>query len=103
MIVNVLLWCLLGLIAGAVAQFLMPGRDPGQSWNIKGFVITTVLGILGALLGGYLSSVLFSWSFETFSWQSLLVAIGGAVLLLIVYRVVATVIHRATPATRKGP
>src|SRR5262249_56294128 len=59
MIENVLLWCLFGLIAGVVAQFVMPGRDPGQSANLRGFLITTALGILGAVVGGFLSSRLF--------------------------------------------
>ena len=101
MIVNILLWCLFGLIAGAVAQFLMPGKDPGQSFDIKGFVITIVLGIAGALVGGYLSSLLFNWDVSGFNLQSFLVAVGGALLLLILYRVVVSVFRLGGP-TRKG-
>jgi len=90
MIVNFLVWCLFGLIAGAVAQFIMPGRDPGQSGTALGFAITILLGIVGAALGGYLSSVLFGWNVTGFNVQSLAVAIGGALVLLVLYRVVAS-------------
>ena len=89
MIVNVLLWCLFGLIAGAVAQFIMPGRDPGQSSTAAGFLVTIVLGIVGAVVGGYLSSYLFGWNAAGFNVQSLAVAIGGALVLLVLYRVLA--------------
>jgi uncharacterized membrane protein YeaQ/YmgE (transglycosylase-associated protein family) len=90
MLVNFLLWCLFGLIAGAIAQFIMPGKDPGQSHNPIGYLITIVLGILGAAVGGYLSSVLFGWDVTGFNIQSFIVAIAGALLLLVVYRLLAS-------------
>jgi len=89
MIVNVLLWCLFGLIAGALAQFIMPGRDPGQAVNPAGFITTIVLGIIGAVVGGYLSSHLFGWNVTGFNLPSLAVAVGGALVLLLLYRVLA--------------
>jgi uncharacterized membrane protein YeaQ/YmgE (transglycosylase-associated protein family) len=89
MVLNLLLWIVFGLIAGAVAQFLMPGRDVGQSANARGFLITTLLGIVGAVVGGYLSSVLFGWDVTGFNLPSFAIAIGGALLLLFVYRLVA--------------
>jgi uncharacterized membrane protein YeaQ/YmgE (transglycosylase-associated protein family) len=89
MILNFVLWCLFGLIAGAIAQFLMPGRDPGQSANPLGFVITIVLGIVGAAVGGYLSSRLFGWDVTGFNVPSMAVAVGGALVLLLLYRVLA--------------
>lgn len=89
MILNFLLWCLFGLIAGAIAQYLMPGNDPGHARNPIGYVITIVLGILGAALGGYLSSVLLGWELTGFNLPSLAVAVVGALLLLLLYRVVA--------------
>jgi uncharacterized membrane protein YeaQ/YmgE (transglycosylase-associated protein family) len=88
MVINVLLWCLFGLIAGAVAQWIMPSKDPGQSADARGFQITIVLGILGAVVGGWISSQLFGWDAKEFSLPSLAVAIGGALLLLILYRLV---------------
>ena len=70
-----------GLIAGAVAKFLMPGPDPG------GFIVTTLLGIAGAVVGGYLSTFFFDVGGVTrFDIRSFLIAIGGAILLLAGYR-----------------
>jgi uncharacterized membrane protein YeaQ/YmgE (transglycosylase-associated protein family) len=87
MILNFVLWCLFGLIAGAIAQFLMPGKDPGQASTPLGFVITTMLGIIGAVAGGFLSSRLFNWDVTGFNVPSLAIAIGGALVLLVLYRV----------------
>jgi uncharacterized membrane protein YeaQ/YmgE (transglycosylase-associated protein family) len=88
MVVNVLLWCLFGLIAGAIAQFIMPGKDPGQSGDLKGMAITILIGIVGAAIGGFLCNPLFGWDVTGFNWQSLVVAVGGALVLLLVYRLV---------------
>ena len=88
MLVNILVWCLFGLIAGAVAQFLMTGKGPGQSADPKGFLITIVLGILGAVVGGWLSSTLFNWDVTGFNLSSFVIAIVGALLLLALYRAV---------------
>jgi uncharacterized membrane protein YeaQ/YmgE (transglycosylase-associated protein family) len=85
MVVNFLLWALFGLVAGAVAKFLLPGRDPGGN-NLMGWVITSLIGIGGAVLGGWLGSTLLGWSTVEFDLRGFAVAVGGAVLLLIVYR-----------------
>jgi uncharacterized membrane protein YeaQ/YmgE (transglycosylase-associated protein family) len=85
MLVNFLLWGLFGLIAGAVAQFIMPGRNAGESADLKGFVTTAVLGILGAMVGGFLSSKLFGWDVTGFNLPSFAIAIAGALLLLALY------------------
>jgi uncharacterized membrane protein YeaQ/YmgE (transglycosylase-associated protein family) len=95
MVFNVLLWCLFGLIAGAVAQFVMPGKDPGQSGGLKGLAITTVIGLVGAAIGGFICQPLFGWDVTGFNWQSLLVAIGGALVLLILYRLVVSAARKA--------
>lgn len=79
---GILLWILFGLIAGAIAKVLMPGEDPG------GFIVTILIGIVGAVLGGWLGSVIFGVGISGFNLPSFLVAIGGAVLLLIIYRAV---------------
>jgi uncharacterized membrane protein YeaQ/YmgE (transglycosylase-associated protein family) len=95
MLLNILLWCLFGLVAGMVAQFIMPGKDPGGSFSLRGFLITTLLGIAGAVVGGYLSSVLFNWDLNAFSLWGFVVAVAGALLLLILYRVVLSVMRAA--------
>jgi uncharacterized membrane protein YeaQ/YmgE (transglycosylase-associated protein family) len=96
MILNVVLWCLFGLIAGAVAEFIMPGKDPGGSFDLKGFVITTLLGLAGAVVGGLVSSNLFGWDVNGFNLHSFLIAVAGALVLLILYRVVRVLVRKAT-------
>jgi uncharacterized membrane protein YeaQ/YmgE (transglycosylase-associated protein family) len=94
MVINILLWCLFGLIAGAVAQYIMPGKTPGESATVQGFLITTVLGIVGAVIGGYLSSTLFGWDVTGFNLPSFVIAIVGALVLLFLY-------HLMAPARRR--
>ena len=77
---GIISWIVLGLIVGALAKFLMPGRDPA------GFIVTTILGILGAMVGGYISTRLGLGSFTGFNLGSIVIAVGGAMLLLIIYR-----------------
>jgi len=77
-------WILLGLIAGALAKFLVPGRDPA------GCIITVVLGIAGALLGGWIASLV-GWgeiSQDRFDIRSIALATLGAILLLLAGRFV---------------
>jgi len=75
---SVLGWILFGLVVGAVAKLLMPGRDPG------GFVITILLGIAGALIGGFLGRAL-GWYGEGEP-AGFLMSLIGAVVLLFIYR-----------------
>jgi uncharacterized membrane protein YeaQ/YmgE (transglycosylase-associated protein family) len=84
MLVNILLWCLFGLLAGAVAKFIMPGKDPG------GIIVTILLGIAGAVVGGFLSSQLFNWDVTGFNLPSFGIAVAGALLVLILYRLFTT-------------
>jgi uncharacterized membrane protein YeaQ/YmgE (transglycosylase-associated protein family) len=87
MVLNLLLWIVFGLIAGAVAKFILPGKDPGGT-DPTGLLITIVLGIAGALVGGFLSSQLFGWDITGFNFPSFAIAILGALLLLLLYRLV---------------
>ena len=74
-------WILLGLCAGAIAKFILPGEDPG------GIIVTTLIGIAGALVGGFIASALDIGDLdEFFDIGTWLIAIGGSLLLLIVYR-----------------
>jgi uncharacterized membrane protein YeaQ/YmgE (transglycosylase-associated protein family) len=75
-------WIVMGLIAGLVAKFIMPGKDP------EGIIITSLIGIGGGLLGGYIGSFFGLGTVTGFNIGSILLAIGGAVLLLILFRVV---------------
>lgn len=78
-------WIVLGLIAGLIAKAVMPGDDPG------GVIITAVIGIVGALLGGFLASALFDVQVneEFFDLATWVAAIVGALILLALYRVLA--------------
>lgn len=80
---GILGWIVLGLAAGAIAKLILPGRQGG------GWIITLILGIVGALLGGFLGSVLFNAPLEDFfSIQTWLLAIGGAIIVLLIYGLV---------------
>jgi uncharacterized membrane protein YeaQ/YmgE (transglycosylase-associated protein family) len=73
-------WILLGLIAGALAKFIMPGRDPG------GIVVTILIGIAGAIVGGFLGSLIGLGRVESFDLGGIFIATLGAIVLLILYR-----------------
>ena len=73
-------WILLGLLAGVLAKYIMPGKDGG------GFVMTTLLGIAGAFIGGWIGSLGGLGTVGEFSLGSLLTAVVGALVLLFVYR-----------------
>ena len=77
---GIIAWIVLGLIAGVLAKFIMPGRDPG------GCIITIMLGIGGAVVGGFIGTQLGFGRITGFDLRSMAIAIGGAVLLLVVYR-----------------
>jgi len=77
---GILAFLLLGLIAGAIAKLILPGKQAG------GWVITLVLGVVGALLGGFLGSVIFGVGIDGFfEIESWLLAIGGALIVLVIY------------------
>ena len=79
---GILSWIVMGLIVGVLAKFIMPGKDPG------GIIVTILIGIAGAFVGGYVGSFLGLGSVTGFNLVSILLAIGGAVILLILYRVI---------------
>jgi uncharacterized membrane protein YeaQ/YmgE (transglycosylase-associated protein family) len=80
---GILGWIVLGLIAGAIAKAILPGKQGG------GWLVTLLLGIVGALLGGFLGSALFGVTlgsfFEIRTW---LLAIGGALIVLLIWGLV---------------
>lgn len=85
-----LAFLLLGLIAGAIAKAILPGKQGG------GWFITLLLGVVGALLGGWLGSLLFGVGLEEFwSIQTWLVAIAGAIIVLLIYGLITRNSRRA--------
>lgn len=82
---GIIAWIILGLLAGAIAKAILPGDDPG------GLIITTLIGIAGAIIGGLIASALnvghLGHFFDIGTW---IIAIVGALLLLLVYRAVTS-------------
>lgn len=80
---GILSWIIFGLIAGVIAKIIMPGRDPG------GWIITILLGIGGSFLGGYLAGLLgIVPPGPGFNLRSLGTAVGGAIVILLLYRII---------------
>lgn len=81
---GILTWIIVGLVAGAIAKALHPGKDPG------GFFVTILIGIAGAVVGGWIFSLLGYGPVDGFNIGSLFISIIGAVLLLYIYRKITT-------------
>jgi len=81
MLGSLIFWIIVGLIAGALAKLVMPGDDPG------GFIITIILGVAGAVVGGFLASLI-GIGGGGFIW-TIVIATIGAIILLAIYRAVA--------------
>lgn len=77
---GIITWVVFGLIAGLIAKFLMPGNDPG------GFFITILIGVAGAVVGGFLATSLGFGGVDGFNFGSLVVAVVGSIVLLVGYR-----------------
>jgi uncharacterized membrane protein YeaQ/YmgE (transglycosylase-associated protein family) len=90
---GIIAFIILGLLAGAIAKAILPGDDPG------GFIVTALIGIAGALAGGFLAAALFDAHpmDEFFDISTWLTAIIGSIILLLIYRAVAG--RRSSPAT----
>ena len=76
---GILSWIILGLVAGAIAKALHPGKDP------QGCIVTMIIGIVGAVVGGWIATMLGWGTVDGFNLYSILVAVGGAVLALAIY------------------
>jgi len=80
---GILSWILFGLIAGAIAKLLHRGDDPG------GWIVTIIVGIVGAFVGGAIAKYLLGWQDAIgWNWHSYVSSIGGAVIVLAIYRMV---------------
>jgi uncharacterized membrane protein YeaQ/YmgE (transglycosylase-associated protein family) len=76
---GILSWILLGLVAGAIAKAIRPGRDP------QGCFVTIIIGVVGAVIGGWIATMLGWGEVDGFNLYSILVATGGAVLALFIW------------------
>ena len=81
--IGIISWIVVGLIAGILGKLIVPGRDPG------GFLLTIVIGMIGALVGGFIVQLLGGTGLTGFSIWSILVATLGAIILLALYRAFA--------------
>ncbi len=82
---GIISWIVVGLIAGVLAKLIMPGKDPGN------WLITIVIGIIGAILGGFLVGLFVPGDLITgINITTILVATAGAIVLLIVYRLITS-------------
>ncbi|GGM39101.1 membrane protein [Longimycelium tulufanense] len=80
---GIISWIVLGLIAGALAKAIMPGKDPG------GIIVTMLLGIVGAFVGGFIGKWIFNTDLGTFfQIRTWILAVLGAIVVLAVYRLV---------------
>jgi uncharacterized membrane protein YeaQ/YmgE (transglycosylase-associated protein family) len=79
---RIISWIIFGLIAGAIAKLIMPGDDPG------GFIVTILLGVAGALIGGFIGTALGFGEVTGFNFGSFVIAIIGAFVLLLIYRMI---------------
>jgi uncharacterized membrane protein YeaQ/YmgE (transglycosylase-associated protein family) len=81
---GILAWIVVGLIGGVLAKLLMPGKDPG------GIILTILLGIAGAIVGGFVAVALdISNGVDDFDIGSIVLSIVGAMILLLIYRLIA--------------
>jgi uncharacterized membrane protein YeaQ/YmgE (transglycosylase-associated protein family) len=82
---GIIAFLVLGLLAGAIAKALLPGDDPG------GIIVTMLIGVAGALLGGFVAGALFDFNpvDEFFDLSTWITAIVGSIVLLLIYRAVA--------------
>ena len=89
---GIIAFIILGLLAGIIAKAMLPGEDPG------GVIVTAIIGIVGALLGGFIAGAIFDADplDEFFDISTWLTAIVGAIVLLLIYRLLAG--RRAGPA-----
>lgn len=77
---GILSWIIFGLIAGILAKWIMPGKDGG------GFIVTVILGIIGAVVGGWISTLFGFGKVDGFNFGSFVVAVIGALVVLFIYR-----------------
>ncbi|MGV8885159.1 MAG: GlsB/YeaQ/YmgE family stress response membrane protein [Microbacteriaceae bacterium] len=76
---GILAWIVMGLIAGAVAKLILPGKQGG------GWIATLVLGVIGAFVGGFIGNFVFGLDISGFNFQTFLTALVGSLIVLLIY------------------
>ncbi|MBG7609112.1 MAG: GlsB/YeaQ/YmgE family stress response membrane protein [Verrucomicrobia bacterium] len=79
---DIVIWIVLGLVAGILGKMILPGKDPG------GWIFTILLGIAGAFVGGWVGSIFGMGTVGGLSLSSVITATVGAILLLVIYRTI---------------
>jgi uncharacterized membrane protein YeaQ/YmgE (transglycosylase-associated protein family) len=79
---GIISWIIFGLIAGTLAEWILPGKDPG------GIIVKIIIGIVGAFIGGFIGTLLGFGKVTGFNFYSFIIAIVGAIVLLLIYRMV---------------
>lgn len=79
---GIISWIVFGLLAGVIAKLLLPGKDPG------GCIVTMIIGIVGAIIGGFIAQALNWGGISGFDIRSFFLAVGGAIILLLIHRMV---------------
>ena len=80
---GILGWIVFGLVVGAIAKLLMPGKDPG------GIIVTILIGVVGAVIGGFIGNAMGFGAPTGWDFGSFVLAVLGAIVLLLIYRMVA--------------
>ena len=94
---GILSWIIFGLIAGILAKWIMPGKDGG------GFFMTILLGIVGAVVGGWISTLFGFGKVDGFNFGSFVVAVIGAIVVLFIYRKIKSYRLNCTKAAHRQP
>jgi uncharacterized membrane protein YeaQ/YmgE (transglycosylase-associated protein family) len=84
---GLLTWILIGLVAGLIAHFVLGG---GSSVGLRGIIMTTLLGVAGAIVGGFVSVALGQGDVTGFNVRSLVIAVGGALAIIVVFRALSS-------------
>lgn len=78
-VMGILAWIVMGLLAGAVAKLILPGRQGG------GWIITLILGLVGAFVGGFIGNFVFGLDISGFNFQTFITALIGSIIVLLIY------------------
>ena len=79
---DIILWLVLGLVAGGLAKFILPGKDPG------GLIVTMLIGVAGAVIGGFIGGLVGLGGIRGLDLSTLLTAVAGSIVLLVAFRVI---------------